>query len=157
MTGYLTAIFVSPSKHSEQISLESAQLIAGKGITGDRFYGNRQKHTQLNLTLIEAETIEAFNRCYNETLALSATRRNLITRNVRLNDLVDKHFYIGDVLCVGRELCEPCIVMARQISNCGLSSTDIIRFFENKGGLRAEILTSGIAQVGDYITAAGIS
>lgn len=154
MKGLIVAIYVAPASHVEQSSVESVQLKAGKGIVGDRFYANRLKHTERNLTLIEAENIEGFNREYNQTIGLGTTRRNLITRGIRLNELVGKRFQVGQVLCKGIELCEPCAILARQISHSGLSPSKIIRAFENKGGLRAEILSNGIVRLGDKISVA---
>lgn len=157
MNGFVTGIYVASCKHGDQISVTSAQLIAGKGITGDRFYANRKKHARLNLTLIEAETIDCFNRCYGENIQANASRRNLVTRDISLNDLVGKFFSIGPVLCKGWELCEPCIVMARQFSTCRLPHAEIIRAFENKGGLRAEIVTNGIIRLNDPIIAENLN
>lgn len=154
MTGTVIAIFVSPEKHGEQIKVNSIQLKAGKGIVGDRYYGHRISHKRKNLTLVEAENIEAFCQTYHQPIELYNTRRNIITRGIRLNDLVGKDFFVGQVLCKGIELCEPCAVLARQFPESGLPPSKIIRAFENKGGLRAEILTNGILHVGDRINTA---
>ncbi len=151
MKGFVAGIYVASCKHGEQIPVTSAQLIAGKGITGDRFYANRKKQVRLNLTLIEAEAIERFNFRYGENIQPSASRRNVITRHIRLNELVGRCFYIGQVLCKGWELCEPCIVMARQFSGSRLPHTEIIRAFQNRGGLRAEILTGGVINLSDPV------
>jgi MOSC domain-containing protein YiiM len=151
MTGKVIAIFVAPTKHAEQISVDAVQLKAGKGIVGDRFFGLRQKQTTRNLTLIEWEVIETFNRTFGLKLPLNATRRNLITQGIRLNYLVGKTFKIGQVVCRGIELCEPCKVMARQFPASSLSQAEIIRAFGNKGGIRAEVLSDGVLRLGDEI------
>jgi MOSC domain-containing protein YiiM len=151
MTGHIAAIFVAPSKHAEQLAVDAVQLKSRKGIVGDRFFGYRKKQPGRNLTLIEWETIEEFNRIYQLNLPLNATRRNLITNGIRLNDLVGKTFKIGQVECRGIELCEPCKVMARLFPATSLSQTEIIRAFASKGGIRAEVLTDGVVRLGDEI------
>jgi MOSC domain-containing protein YiiM len=151
MTGHITAIFVAPTRHSEQLAVDSVQLKARKGIVGDRFFSFRQKQPGRNLTLIEYEAIEEFNRTYQLTIPINATRRNLITQGIRLNNLVGKTFKIGQVVCRGIELCEPCKVMARHFPATSLSQTDIIRTFTHKGGIRAEVLSDGVVRLGDEI------
>lgn len=149
MTGHITAIFVAPSKHAEQLAIEAVQLKRGKGIVGDRFFGQSPKNPGRNLTLIEIEAIEEFNEAYNLTINLSATRRNFLTRGIRLNDLLGKTFRVGDVLCKGVELCEPCRLLARQLPHESISQKDIIKVFTHKGGLRAEVLSDGVVRLGD--------
>jgi MOSC domain-containing protein YiiM len=149
MTGHIAAIFVAPTRHVEQLAVEAVQLKAGKGVVGDRFFGLSQKVPGRNLTLVEAEAIEEFNRHYGQSIELSATRRNFLTRGIRLNELVGKIFLVGDVLCSGIELCEPCRVLARQLPQDSLTKTQIIRAFTNKGGLRADVLSDGIVRLGD--------
>jgi MOSC domain-containing protein YiiM len=149
MTGHITAIFVAPSRHVEQLAVEAVQLKTGKGVVGDRFFGHSQKIPGRNLTLIEVEAIEECIANYGQPIELNATRRNFLTRGIRLNELVGKTFRVGGVLCRGVELCEPCRVLARQFPHQSLSQALIIRAFTNKGGLRADVLTDGIVRLGD--------
>jgi MOSC domain-containing protein YiiM len=151
MTGHITAIFVAPSKHAEQLAIEAVQLKRGKGIVGDRFFGQSPKNSGRNLTLIEIEAIEEFNEIYGLTINLSATRRNFLTRGLRLNDLLGKTFRVGNVLCKGVELCEPCRLLARQLPHELISQKDIIKVFTHKGGLRAEVLSDGVVRLGDSV------
>lgn len=151
MKGKVIAIFTAPEKHAEQISLEAVQLKAGKGIVGDRFFGLRKTQPGRNLTLIEWEAIKEFNLTYNENIPLKASRRNLLTQGIRLKDLIGRPFKIGQVLCRGVELCEPCKVMVREFPGTSLTHNDIIRAFIGKGGIRAEVLTDGIVKSGDGI------
>ncbi len=151
MPGQIIGIYVAPARHDQQIAVNSVQLKSGKGIVGDRFFGFRQKQPGRNLTLIESEAITEFNRHYRQNLTLEATRRNLITQGIRLNDLVGKTFYVGEVLCRGIELCEPCKVMARSFPVTGLSHVEIMGAFADKGGIRAEVLTDGVVSFGDEV------
>jgi MOSC domain-containing protein YiiM len=151
MTGRITAIFVVTARHAEQIAVNAVQVKHSKGIVGDRFYGLKQKGISRNLTLVESEVIEEFNRKFGLLIDLNATRRNLITYGIRLNGLVGKTFMIGGISCRGIELCEPCGVLARQLQLCPLSKTEIITDLTGKCGLRAEVLSDGILRVGDRL------
>ncbi len=151
MAGIITAIFVAPTRHADQIAVEAIQLKAGKGIVGDRFFGLRQQQTLRNLTLIEAEVIEDFNRTFQANIPLHATRRNLVMQGIRLNDLVGETFYIGNVQCHGIELCEPCKLMARQFPLTSLSHAELIQAFAHKGGIRVEVQTDGVVRLGSEI------
>lgn len=149
MTGHISAIFVAPTKHAEQLTVDAVQLKAGKGIVGDRFFDHSQKRAGRNLTLIEAESIEGFNANHQQTRGLSATRRNFLTRDIRLNELVGKTFQVGEVLCFGVEFCEPCLILASQLPDCQLSQNEIIKAFTHKAGIRAKVLSDGVVRVGD--------
>ena len=73
-------------------------------------------------------------------------RRNIITKGIELNKLVGKQFVVGKIKVKGNDLCRPC----KHLQEI-LGQKDIIKEFLQKGGLRCEILTSGIIEVGDKI------
>jgi len=97
------------------------------------------------LTLIEAEAIEAVKHEYDFELAPGDARRNVVTRGVALNHLVGREFQIGDVKIRGIRLCEPCKHLQR------LTGRDVILGLTHRGGLRAQILTEGTIHVGDPV------
>ena len=66
-------------------------------------------------------------------------------RDVRLNNLVGKRFRIGNVECLGVELCEPCRHLQK------LTRPGIIKDLIHRGGLRADILSGGTISVGDKV------
>ena len=73
-------------------------------------------------------------------------RRNLVTKNIDLNNLVGKKFSIGEAKFKGHDLCYPCKYLQNK-----LNQKNFIKFLLKKGGLRCEILTSGKISVGDII------
>lgn len=146
-------IFISTEAGSKQSEQEHIELVAGSGIVGDRNFG-LSKWPGQNLTLIEAEEIEAFLNEYGLSHDLTISRRNLITRGVRLNDLVGKTFQLGDVVLKGIELCEPCGSLGESLStltNAKLTPKLVIQRFMGRGGLRVDALTSGTITCGDKI------
>ncbi len=135
-------IFISPKRGAAQVECERITLKSGTGVEGDRNFAV-SRHPGQNLTLIEAEEIESFCAEQGRTPDLSLTRRNLITRGVRLNDLVDMEFTVGNVKLRGVELCEPCAILGAALSSESLPAAAAIKRWVGRGGLRVDILNSG--------------
>ena len=154
MHGRIEAIYVSPKFGEPQHSVDCVELVAGSGIVGDRYYTERAGQPGLNLTLIEAEEIERFNAAHGASAPLHATRRNVVTRGVRLNDLVGKEFMIGNVRARGIELCEPCRILGANLATPMVDVAAVVRVFVHRAGLRADLLSSGPVCVGDPVAAA---
>ena len=60
---------------------------------------------------------------------LSLTRRNLATRGVRLNGLVNAEFTIGNVRLRGVELCEPCILLGSSLASESLAPAAVVKYW----------------------------
>jgi MOSC domain-containing protein YiiM len=143
-SGLVAEILVSPTALTPPSSVAQARAIAGRGLDGDRYAAGigtwSQYHDQSgsDLTLIESEVLEAIG------MTGAQARRNLVTRGVRLNELVGKTFQIGATECRGVRLCEPCEALAR---NTGWPVGALL----HGAGLRADILCDGTISVGDQI------
>ena len=147
----VVALCYCPADGGSMLSVPEVALVAGSGIVGDRYYGAKQKYPGQNLTLIEAEEIEAFNARNGTSIELTGPRRNVVTRNVRLNLLVGREFYIGAVALRGIELCEPCRTLATHLAATGMAKAKFVREFTHRAGLRVDVLRSGSIRVGDKI------
>jgi MOSC domain-containing protein YiiM len=132
------AINIGPSDAIAPV--DSAVALAGRGLEGDRYFFEQGAGPGEALTLIEAEVLA------DVSLTAAQSRRQVVVRSVRLNHLVGKRFRIGDVECVGVELCEPCRHL-QQMTRPG-----IIKDLIHRGGLRADILSDGRISVGDPVT-----
>lgn len=143
----IQAIYVSKKSKQVQIGIDAVKVDAGKGIVGDRYYGKRGE-IGLNITFIESEEIDAFNVNFGQHISPFDTRRNIVTQGVRLNQLVGKEFMIGDIRFLGVELCEPCASLGKLLANDSLSAPQVVKAWLNRGGLRANVLTTGILRVG---------
>lgn len=144
-------IYISPTQTAPQMACERITLEAGKGVRGDRNFGQNAWPGQ-NLTLVEAEEIERFCRDNGRPLDLSLTRRNLVTRSLRLNDLVHREFSIGGVRLRGVELCEPCAKLGQALSDERLSPAAVVKHWTGHGGLRVEVLSDGEITRGARLT-----
>lgn len=146
-------LFVSPARGAPQIACERITLQGGKGVVGDRNFGVGF-HPGQNLTFVEAEEIERFCNLHGRTTDLSLTRRNVVTRGVRLNGLLNVEFTIGAVRVRGVELCEPCTILGDAMRSAAIDSAAVIRHWVGRGGLRVDVLTDGDVVRGDRVQTA---
>ena len=138
-------IGIAQTKGSSIINVNSVEVIKGKGIVDDRkFSENNQKERQI--TFVEIENINYFNLISKTNIDALNFRRNMITENIRLNDLVGKDFFVGNIKLKAHDLCRPCKYLQNK-----LKLNNFVKEFLHKGGLRCEILTSGKINVGDII------
>jgi MOSC domain-containing protein YiiM len=131
------AINIGPSDAIAPV--ESVTAVAGVGLQGDRHFYRDGAAPGQALTLIEAEALESV------TLSGAQSRRQVVARGVRLNELVGKRFRVGEVECLGVELCEPCLHLQQ------LTRPGIIKDLIHRAGINADILTDGVIRVGDKI------
>jgi MOSC domain-containing protein YiiM len=54
------------------------------------------------------EALEAMAAEHDIEITAAESRRNVLTRGIDLNALVGRRFRIGEVECLGVELCHPC-------------------------------------------------
>ncbi len=147
-------IQIAEDKGLPMQSLNEANVVES-GIEGDRYAANKgawskARQTVRHISLIEQEAIDAANTEFKISTTFEDTRRNILTIDIPLNDLVGKKFLIGEVLVEGVELCDPC-------GRPGiLSKRDDLRAhfeqaFQNRGGLRVRVLGTGKIHQGDAI------
>ena len=135
-------------KNNQKLEIEkvnNVEVVTGKGIKGDRNYHDYNE-ARKQITLIESESIDYYNQKFNTNYSYLDFRRNLITKNIQLNELVGKKLSIGQIDIQVHDLCRPCNYL-QEI----LGKDNIIKEFLNRGGLRCEILFSGNIKVGDEI------
>ena len=125
--------------------VNSIKVLSNQGIVGDRHF-NEFNDPYNQITLIESENIDNYNVKYGLNIPYKDFRRNIITKGIKLNDLVGKRFQIGKVELEGIDLCRPC----KHLSEI-LDQDNIIKEFLRRGGLRCQILTSSTIEVGDKI------
>ena len=125
--------------------VSSFDVMANKGVIGDRHFKD-YNDPYCQLSLIESENIDFYNTKYGLNISYIDFRRNIVTKGVKLNNLVGKKFYIGNVEVEGIDLCRPC----RHL-NESLNQENIIKEFLRKGGLRCRILSSASIYINDLI------
>ena len=143
--GKVAKIGISRNSGGRINEVLDVEAIQGKGLVNDRHFidGNDAKS---QITLIERENIEYYNKKFKTNISEVSFRRNIVTEKIKLNNLVGKEFYIGNVKVKGRDLCRPCKHLQES-----LEQKNIVKEFLQKGGLRCEILSSGKIFVDDII------
>ena len=87
--------------------VNSIEVLANQGIIGDRHFKEfNDPYSQLSL--IESENIDNYNIKYGLNIPYIDFRRNIVTKGIRLNDLIGKKFLVGEVELEGIDLCRPC-------------------------------------------------
>jgi len=148
--GELVSIFISSSFGEEMVEKSAVNAIPGRGLEGDRYFINTKLNAEKHdpskeVTLIEIESLKALKRDYAIDIGLGASRRNLVTRGVPLNHLVDQDFTVGEVRLRGLRLCEPCTHLAK------LTQKEMLPALVHRGGLRVQVISGGTMTVGDSI------
>lgn len=153
--GHVETIHVAPESGHPMRSLDEVTAVAGRGLEGDRYFkragswsgeqGRPLPHEDRALTLIEAEALELVERDAGIHLDPGDHRRNVTTRGVAVDHLVDERFRLGEAVCEGVELCEPCSYLE------SLTEEGVLRALVHRGGLNARIVETGTIRVGDPI------
>ncbi len=138
-------IGLTKDHNKEIIETNEINLIAGKGVIGDRHF--KDYNDPLNqLSIIESENIDEYNLKYKLNIPYLNFRRNIVTKGIKLNDLVEKKILIGSVKLEVIDLCRPCRHLSEK-----LGRYDIIKEFLRKGGIRCQILNDGKISLSDQI------
>lgn len=134
------------SESGQQMEVkQSVEVFANKGILQDRYFNEiNEKDTQI--TLIESENVEYINKSMGINFLDIDFRRNIITKGIKLNQLVGKKIKVGQVTMKVHRLCDPC----RYLQDL-LNQKNLIKTLLNKGGLRCELLTNGKISINDNI------
>lgn len=144
----VSKICISRISGNEMQEVNTVELIANKGIVSDRYF-SEENDKDIQLTLIESESIDYFNKKSKTNIPYINFRRNIITKGVKLNELVGKEILIGKVRIIGHRLCDPCKYLQDKLKEKNSIST--LAHLYKKGGLRCEILTNGKISVNDKI------
>ncbi|WP_435174992.1 MOSC domain-containing protein [Halorussus sp. AFM4] len=156
-SGTVERIFIAPEAEAEMEEQAGVEAVAGKGLRGDRYFReietgtfvewepDEERRDGYDLTLIEQEALTAIEREAGIELAPGEHRRNIETRDVALNHLVGRRFRVGDAICRGDRLCEPCSHLQR------ITRDGVLQALTHRGGLRADIVDDGMIRSGDVI------
>ncbi len=141
----IKAINITNLSGESTIYVNQAILKRNKGIINDRYYENFKKKYE-QVTLIESEKISNFNNNIKSKFNYKDFRRNIITTGIDLNKMINKKIQINNVVLKIHQLCQPC----RYLQN-KLSVDNLVKLLTNKGGVRAEIVQSGVISTFDEI------
>ena len=142
MPGTVEQIHLAPEREGAVHPVEEVVAEAGRGLVGDRFHDNAEAH---DITLIEAEALTRLRDEHGIDLGPGGSRRQVTVSGVDLGALVGRRFRVGDLVCEGQELCEPCNHLVKITGEPG-----VLRGLVHTG-LCAAIVEGGTLRVGDAV------
>lgn len=150
--GELIGIYTSLNAGGEMRPQLEAEVLAGFGLKEDR-YGLRQgtfpsdkPGKPRDVTIISSEGIASANSSLETPYLASETRRNLVTTDVDVDNLIGKYFYVGEVKMIGAWAATPCRRPDDLSGKSGFREA-----FKEFGGIRAVVLGSGRISLGDTV------
>lgn len=153
-TGVVRFLHKAPRAFLPMRSFPELELIAGRGIEGDRymigqesgFYSHKPEEGR-QVTLFEIETCEALRRDHGIELGPEEHRRNVTVEGVPLNHLVGRRFRLGETVLEATRLSTPC----RHIEE--ILGKAVFDPLINRSGLNCRIVEGGVVRVGDVVRA----
>ena len=123
--------------------VESIDIEIANSIVGDHFSGKPGSKRQV--TLIQAEHIDAVAAILNQPVEPSLLRRNIVVSGINLQSLKEQDFKIGNAILRGTGNCPPC---SRMEENLGAGGYNAMR---GHGGITANVVESGTVSIGDSV------
>ncbi|MBG6191782.1 MOSC domain-containing protein YiiM [Arthrobacter sp. CAN_A212] len=131
------------------VDAERAEVVAGKGIVGDRFFG-KAAHMDAAVTLMAVEALEGIASLLGAaSFDPLLTRRNVIVRGAQLHPLLGHEFELhsqGDAvrLLAGRPA-HPCVWMDRMLAPGAHAA------MRGRGGVRCQPVSDGVLHRGPAV------
>jgi len=125
-------------------SVPSVELVAKKGIVGDRYYDFKEDFKG-QITFFDRAVYEEVKAQFTlPDLCSSAFRRNVIVEGLDLNSLIGQRFSIGGIEFTGSEEAAPCYWMDEACA------PGVHEYLKGKGGLRCRIMKGGTLSCGTH-------
>lgn len=119
------------------IEVPSIECVAGRGIRGDRYFDFKDDYKG-QITFFSLDVLDELCGALEvQDCSPALPRRNVVTRGVDLNDMIDQDFEVQGVRFHGTQECKPCYWMDRALA------PGAEEFLKGRGGLRARILSDG--------------
>lgn len=141
-------IGVRPATREPMQVLERVDAIAGRGLQGDRTAMKSRPGNARQVTLIQAEHLDAVARLLRRGAVDPAlARRNIVIGGVNLLSLKGHRFRLGGALLEMTGECHPCSLMEVLMGEGGYNA------MRGHGGINARVIEGGTIAVGDLLTA----
>lgn len=142
--GRLEWIGLRPARRAAVLIRNSATLIAGRGVEGDRY--DTQRNGPRQVTLVAAEDLAAIAAFLGRReISPELLRRNLVIRGINLLALKDRRFRVGTALLEGSGECAPCSRMEEALGPGGYNAV------RGHGGITARVIEGGDIAIGDMV------
>ena len=147
--GKIIGIQITSDGEGKLASVNQVKAVAGQGLEGDRYFNRTGTYSKKHKPSREgnlyrgggAGGVAARIRIGIEPVGKPPQHHHA---RVALNHLVGKAFRVGEAAFQGLELCEPCGHLEQ------LTGRQVRAGLVHRGGLRTQILETGIVRVGDF-------
>jgi MOSC domain-containing protein YiiM len=153
-TGKVASLHLHPLEPGEPLSsVQSIELVEGKGIKGEPRYFARisqssGKPSRRQVTLIEREQVAEHAATLGlETIPPGAVRSNIETTGINLIALIGREIQVGTAklrLYAPRDPCQKMDAICQGLRE---------QMMNNRQGVLAEVVSDGIARIGDEVKA----
>ena len=138
-------INITSTSNNKTCYLNQVFLEKNKCIVNYRYY-DCYKYKKEQVTFINLEEIDNFNKNIRKKVDYKDFRRNIIISGINLSKYINKKIIIKNVVLKIHELCQPCNYLQKK-----LGIPNLVNMLVNKSGVRAEIISSGFISVGNKI------
>ena len=143
--GTVRWIGLRPAPRQPLISVNKVTVSQKNALEGDRF--NSQVNKKRQVTLIQAEHIDAVASMMGIEVSPAMLRRNIVVSGINLLALKDKTFQIGTAVLKYTGQCHPCSRMEQILGPGGWNT------MRGHGGITAQVVTDGDISVGSEVSA----
>jgi MOSC domain-containing protein YiiM len=141
-TGKVEWIGIRAERRAPVEAVQEIQVDTDLGLTGDHYSKNGGRR---QVSLIQAEHVEAVEKMLNTAIDPAWLRRNIVVSGVNLLAFADRQFQLGDVILEMTGHCHPC---SRLEENLGPGGYNAMR---GHGGITARVIRGGTLRVGDEV------
>jgi MOSC domain-containing protein YiiM len=145
--GELRWIGVRPAQGAAMTILERVELLAGRGLAGDRT-ALRGSGGKRQVTLFQFEHLAVLASLLGRERVLpELLRRNLAVSGINVLALRSRRFSIGGLTLEGTGYCAPCRRLEETLGCGGFNAS------RGHGGITARVIGEGSIQIGDSVAA----
>ena len=141
-TGQVVSITVRPERGAWPLYREQVQANKGYGLDGDHFSSQRNRR---EVTLMQAEHLTVVADILLREVTHDMIRRNILVSGINLLSLIDRTFWVGEVVLQGTGPCHPCEQMEKNLGPGGYNA------MRGHGGITACIMEPGTISLGDPV------
>ena len=149
MNGKVEAIYIAPQGGVLMQKVKAVEAAPNAGLCGDRYKERTGYWTgvdECQVTLIEGENLDWIRANTDIQVGSGEHRRNIVTRDVRLEELQDRRFAIGAAVLEYDRPRPPCAYIQ------GLTQPGMTRALGGiRGGICARVVQSGTIREEDAI------
>jgi len=144
----VAALYIAPSAGRPMERTERAEAVAGRGLVGDRYHsemGHWSGTDECEVTIIAQEDLDEIERLFDVRVQNGEHRRNIVLRNLPVQNLVGRRFQIGSA-SFGYERPRPPCAYIQMVSEAGMTKA-----LGKRAGICVRCSKSGLIQEGDRV------